>query len=244
MVDISVIIQTYKRPQYLGEQLRAMKRQTIPPKEIIVSHIGNERSLDFDLQEIEKLVFFDFDFGTHCKFVAALSSASDFVAIFDDDTIPGEKWLENCYHSFMKQPGIYGTYGIRLSGDSYSRNSSVSYGGWIHNNEGIEEVDAIGQCWFLKYDYINFMFREELPHRDNGEDIFFSYSAQKYGQIKSYIPPHPKGSKEYWGSIKGKEYGTDKEALFLRDTDDHYNKRNGTVKELIDRGWKPLFMRG
>ena len=33
---------------------------------------------------------------------------------------------------------------------------------------------------------------------DNGEDIMFSYLLQKYGNIKTFVPPHPENNKELW----------------------------------------------
>jgi hypothetical protein len=35
---------------------------------------------------------------------------------------------------------------------------------------------------------------------------------QKYSNYKTYVPPHPKDNKEMWGSLKGWEYGGDRNA--------------------------------
>ena len=37
---------------------------------------------------------------------------------------------------------------------------------------------------------------------------------QKYANIPTYVPPHPKDNKELWGSIKGAEYGGDQNSLW------------------------------
>ena len=38
-------------------------------------------------------------------------------------------------------------------------------------------------------------------------------TLQKYLGLNTYVPPHPKDDKEMWGSTKGWEMGTEKNAL-------------------------------
>lgn len=83
---------------------------------------------------------------------------------------------------------------------------------------------------------------EEPLSWDTGEDIQFSYLAQKYGGIKTYVPPHPPGNTDLWGSIQGALHGNDAVATYLTKTD-HYSARNACVTKAIDGGWKPIFMR-
>ena len=74
---------------------------------------------------------------------------------------------------------------------------------------------------------------------ENGEDIQFSYCAQKYGNIKTYCPPHPKNDKEFFSSTKGYELGTDSKATSTaRNHKIFYPQRNACVKNAIKNGWK------
>lgn len=240
---ISAVIFTFRRPEYFKEQIKAIRSQTIKPMEIIVGHLKNDmtKKFRFKSRKIDKLITFDYDPGFNAKFITAMAAKGDFVAIFDDDTIPGRKWLENCLDSFREKEGIYGPFGVRMSNPSYRGVYRLS--GWNNNNKDIEETDFMGQSWFMPYDYLHFMWMEQPPFYNNAEDIFFAYLAQKYGDIKIYVPPHPKNDKEMWGSLKA-QYGLDKEAISIREYKEHNRLRNEMVKQLIqEKGWMPLYLR-
>lgn len=238
---ISVVLFTFRRPDYFKEQIKAIKSQTIEPLEIIVGHLKNEKTRKFDFRDIDKLIYYEYDPGFCAKFITAMAAKGKFVAIFDDDTIPGKKWLENCLNCFEEREGIYGPFGVRMSNPSYRGIFRLS--GWNHNNENIEEVDFMGQSWFIPYSYLRYMWMEQPPFYNNAEDIFFAYQAQKYGGIKVYVPPHPKNNSEMWGTLKA-HYGLDKEAISIRAYNEHNTLRDEMVRQLIeDRDWKPLYIR-
>ncbi|MGA0327796.1 MAG: hypothetical protein ACO3OK_12425, partial [Limisphaerales bacterium] len=44
----------------------------------------------------------------------------------------------------------------------------------------------------MRRDTLKYLWQEYPISWDNGEDIHFSYTAQKYGNIKTYVPPHKK----------------------------------------------------
>ena len=74
--------------------------------------------------------------------------------------------------------------------------------------------------------------------RDNGEDIMFSYLAQKYGGINTFVPPHSKNNKELWGSDLeyGHRVGSDENASWRLGS--HLNDRGKIVRECVKGGWK------
>jgi hypothetical protein len=37
--------------------------------------------------------------------------------------------------------------------------------------------------------------------------MHFSYTIQKYLNLKTYVPPHPENDRSLWGSLKGEKYG-------------------------------------
>ena len=235
--EISAVIFTFRRPDYFREQIEAIKSQTISPKEIIVGHLVNDKTKDFDFSGIDNLILFEKDTGFNMKFISALTSQGDYIAIFDDDTIPSEGWFRNCLNCFQKKPGIYTPFGVRITNPSYRGVYRLS--GWDHNNEEIEEVSFAGQSWFFPFSYLCYMFMEQPPFYNNAEDIWFAFLTQKYGNVKCYVPPHPKNEKEKWGS-KHPEYGLDKEAISIRKYTEHNFLRNKMVKFLIEeKGWNP-----
>ena len=89
MPKISIVIMTYKRPEYFDEQIRSIRLQSIEPHEIIIAHLVNERTPEFkfNFREFDKLLIFKFDAGFQIKFISALTARGDFVTIFDDDTM-------------------------------------------------------------------------------------------------------------------------------------------------------------
>jgi hypothetical protein len=215
---ISVVLTGYKRPYVLKEQIDAIKSQTIKPAEIIFCQNGSE---SFDLGDDSILegittIKCNKNLGVWARFSYALNCTSEYVCIFDDDTIPGSKWFENCVDTIYKFNGLLGTIGIQYHNkDDYFRHTKV---GWGHPNSNTERVDIVGHCWFFKRAWLSY-FWSELPRVTQsmrvGEDMHFAYTLQKYAKINCYVPPHPINDEEMWGSkpSKGHIYGRDENAL-------------------------------
>ena len=179
-----------------------------------------------------KAVYCSENFKFHGRFAFALLAKTEYIAIFDDDTIPGKHWFENCLDCMQKQEGIYGTRGIILS-----KSSPIAVGWNGQQNNNITEVDLVGHAWFFKRDWLKYMWQEYPISWENGEDIQFSYLCQKYGNIKTFVPPHPKNDKSVWGSIKG-ENGNDIQASWRKNH--HGVVRDQIEKSAISQGWQPI----
>ena len=79
---------------------------------------------------------------------------------------------------------------------------------------------------------------------ENGEDIQFSYMAQKHGNIKTYVPAHPNTDKTKHSSLKGYEMGVDSKATSAAQQHGvFYAQRDACVKNAILHGWQPIYMR-
>jgi hypothetical protein len=204
--SVSVVLNGYKRPETLGLQLTALKEQSVKVNEVLFWK--NSPQNRFFQPRFKKSLTKEIlmssnnhNFGVWGRLSFALMAQSKFVLVLDDDTIPGSRWLENCFDNFREQPGLYGTIGIRF-------NSALGYDGfqekigWDNPNQFREKVDIIGHSWFFPKDYLSFFWRE-IPNpipRFVGEDIHFSYTLQKYAGISSFVPPHPANSPDFWGS--------------------------------------------
>lgn len=216
---ISVVIQLYKRPQALKPQLDAIFNQTVKPKEIIVCINGNKR---FDEQLLKhpyiKTIRCSKNLGVWGRYSFALNCVGDYIAIFDDDCIPGKRWFESCLNTMEKQEGLLGCEGTRfLSRNKYLYRKRF---GWIKPNDETIEVDILRHCWFMKKEWLPVFFREPRPNRvihTVGENIHLSYSLQKYLNIKTFVPPHPKDEPELWGCkrYEGVKYGSDLNSITL-----------------------------
>jgi hypothetical protein len=151
-----------------------------------------------------------------------MNARNPYVCVFDDDTIPGERWLENCMETMKTNEGLLGTVGLIYPNPKPPHESSYYEPyfrlGWPDggNNSEPMQVDLVGHSWFFKKEWLSHMVRELPDPKYNtcGEDMHFSYMLQKYAGIPTFVPPHPHNDKSLWGSIKGAEYGGDSNSLW------------------------------
>ena len=103
--SISVILTAWMRPQYLEEQVEAVWSQSVKPGEVILWYnqpskkfgVWNQRHfLEFKNSKHVRQIICNHNFGIVPRFALAACLDSEYVCIFDDDTIPGRRWFENC----------------------------------------------------------------------------------------------------------------------------------------------------
>lgn len=239
--EIIAILNVYRRPHLLQEQIDSLKAQTIPPKEIWVwvNHHDDNASFDFEnVRGIDKLFKNDFNWKYHGRFSAALLTEEDqVIALFDDDTIPGNKWFENCLNHWTEDR-ILGGVGCLLESNDYINHKRV---GWAQPNKELKEVDLVGHAWFFGRKALKSFWAIPMFTRETGEDMHLSFSSQMNSKMKTFVPPHPMDNKNLWSSLKGCEYGIDNVASSR--PEDHrrfYGLRNAMVEEYIRRGWKTV----
>ena len=234
--DITVILNCYRRPHLLSEQIKAIREQTVKPKEIIVWVNDSEENRKFEIEEDVKVIRCNHNWKFFGRFSAALLARTKYIAMYDDDTIPGNDWHRNCLDTMKTNRGILGGVGCVLNGQIYQGHKRI---GWSNPNEDIEQVDLVGHAWFFESQWLKYFWMEEPFTWDNGEDIHFSYTAQKYGNINTYVPPHKKERPETFSSLKGMEYGVDDVATSVsRNHSIFYSQRDGCVKHCSINGWK------
>lgn len=238
--DITVILCSYNRPHLLNEQIESIKSQSVPVDDIWLWYNQGSQP-QIQVQGI-KVAYCNYNFKFFGRFAYAMLAKTKYIAFFDDDTIPGKNWLKNCLDHIETHEGILGTTGVQLTKKKYINHIKVGWNGTNGSNESIEEVDLIGHAWFLKKEWLKYLWYEDPVSWDNGEDIHLSYIVKKYANISSYIVPHPKCDLSVWGSTKGSDYGSDDQASWKKQPNKHINLRNKVVKNLIERGWNPLFM--
>jgi GT2 family glycosyltransferase len=95
---ITVVLTGYKRPYTLEAQIRAVRHQTIKPKRIMLWYNYSpetQQKLPPNIKGVD-VIQCNFNAKFHGRFAAALLADTEYIAIFDDDTIPGQKWFANC----------------------------------------------------------------------------------------------------------------------------------------------------
>jgi hypothetical protein len=203
-MSIICVLNTFVRPFTFEQQLSAVMNQTIPPKKVIVW--DNNSGIDFTTYKTDKRIIVissSMNFGVWGRFFSLYYLLdSEYVCVFDDDTIPGNRWFENCINTICKYNALLGTIGVYFKkGCAYDITKRYGWDG-VSNDSKI--VDIVGHSWFLKKEWISVIIKE-LPSIDKqfltcGEDMHLSYTLNKYLNILTVVPPHPENDTSLWGS--------------------------------------------
>ena len=206
--NITAIINIFRRTYALESQIKAIREQSIPPKSIIIWNNGNKQ-VDLSIYKNDsyfKVFDCNYNSGVWSRFLISQLADTEYICIFDDDTIPGNNWFKNCMNSMNQKEALYGTIGVIFK-DTNKYDVLRRYG-WDMNNNGnnivSKPVDIVGHSWFFKKDWICYFNREPPKINEQfsvGEDIHFSCMLQKYANIPTYVPPHPTTDVSLFGSI-------------------------------------------
>jgi hypothetical protein len=198
--SITVVLNVYRRVEQLERQIDAINKQTVNVTKILVWQ-NKGQVIPEHLKEKITIADCNENLGVWARFAFALNANTEYVCVFDDDTIPGIRWFENCLKTMKTNQGLLGTRGVRYL--SSKRSDLYDDFGWCRPNEKAIEVDVVGHSWFFKREWLSTFWRE-LPllksSRIVGEDMHFSFTLQKYLKLKTYVPPHPINNREMWGS--------------------------------------------
>ena len=140
---------------------------------------------------------------------------TEYIALYDDDTIPGCKWHENCLSTMKTHEGILGSAGVILNGTRYVQHDRC---GWPTQNIETTEVDLVGHAWFFRREWLRYLWQEKPVTWDNGEDILH-------------------------GSILGNELGIDNKATSTNSAVSHqqfFSERDKCVQTGLQKGWKTV----
>lgn len=239
---ISVILNVYKRPHMLEKQIQALKNQSIPIN-IEDIHVWYNKSDVPQYSPIDKEIkIYPCNWNTKFwgRFTIPLIIKTPFVAMFDDDILPQVDWFKNCLNTIENSEtnGILGGSGVILHEKGYFPNNKIGWNGG-HSNKA-ERVDLVGHAWFFRQEWSKYIWYEKPYTWDNGEDIMFSYLAQKYGNINTFVPPHPENQVNLWStdSVTGNIIGSDENASWRRGN--HLDVRSEVCVYCINNGWKTV----
>lgn len=236
--NIAVLLNVFKRGEVFEKQLRAVQQQSVKPVAIYVwKNAGDE--IPNHLKHEVIIADCNNNLGVWARLAFALNIDAEYICMFDDDTVPGLRWLENCLSTIETHNGLLGTRGLRFL--SKRRYGIYKCFGWTDPNETVEQVDIVGHAWFFKRDWLA-AFWSELPERGFdklvGEDIHFSYAIQKHLKLNTYVPPHPIDQKDMWGSTSEVAIaeGVSPDAVSMRpDAAQRFNK---VYQGYIKKGFK------
>jgi len=240
--DISVILNVYKRPHMLEQQIQAIKDQSLPVREEDIHVWYNKSDVAQYYPKDKEIRAYACNWNTKFfgRFTLPLLMRTKYVAMFDDDTIPQKDWLKNCVETIEKPEsnGILGGSGVIIRTKNYAPFDKVGWNGQ-HLNVA-KRVDLVGHAWFFRQEWAKYLWYEKPFSWDNGEDIMFSYLCQKHGGVNTFVPPHPENNVNMWSSDAkiGTEVGSDENASWLQRP--HVGERNQICVHCVDNGWKTV----
>lgn len=231
---ITTILQIFKRPEYLQEQLEAIANQTVKSEHIIIVH--NEGEVDFEYPDNVQLIYANPNTKFHLRFAVGLLVDTEYVSFLDDDTIPQTGWNQNCIDTIKKHDCLCVT-----NGRIFVPPQSWAAPGWSNPCDKEVLVDFGGHAWFLKSENLQYMWRDKIHEYNNGEDIMLSANLKRYGNIPTYVPPHPVDNKEIWGSDpeKAMKFGNDNVAHWIIEPT-HSEERFALVRNYAKKGWETI----
>ena len=238
---ISIILNVYKRPYTLETQIKSILDQSveIKPENIHVWYNKVDGVMQPNPKD-DRIKTYRCNWNTTFfgRFTIPLLCRTPYIAMFDDDMVPGKDWFKNCIENIEKRDGILGGSGIQVHSKSYRPNTVIGWNG-VKSTKPID-VDLVGHAWFFRQETAKNMWLEKPPSWDNGEDMFFSYMSQKNG-IPTYVPEHNPSDIETWSNNPSKDnnWGVDRNAHSLTHNN-HIALRNQIVSTLIDKGWKTI----
>jgi hypothetical protein len=237
-MNVTVILNGYRRPQALKEQYNAIKSQTYPVQHIMFwQNFYTDTVFDSKILENTTSAICNKNLGVWSRFAFALNARTKYVCVIDDDTIPGSQWIENCVRTISMKPGLLGCRGVRMVDDNYRNYPGCNYES-ICGNENVEEVDIMGHCWFFEKDWLRYYWLDmpKEPLTYGGEDMHFSFSLQRHLDLQTYVPAQPSDNKEMWGSLDPSVYGEDMVATSR--TSIGFVEANKHWNFILDNGYK------
>lgn len=255
-LDLTVILNGYRRYMYLRDQLDHIYAQTMKPAQIWLWINKDERedALDFKEgmkqhgvkeDEFNAIIQSNVNFKYHGRFSVGLLAKTKYLAYFDDDTVPGPKWFENCINTLEQYPGtILGGAGITCLSNRYMQHRRD---GWPRPTDEATETDLIGHAWFFEKKKLYNLWSQEPPSLENGEDMQLCFSSYLKDGTKTMCPPHPASDTSMWSSLKAQEYGAfDGHASSdgtLIPQNVFFSQRDQVLQHYLNKGYKPVVLR-
>ena len=240
---ISVILNVYKRPHMLDKQIDAVLSQSVEVKAEDIHVWYNPSGVDQPLPANKKVNTYHSSWNTKFfgRFTIPLLCKTEYVAIFDDDNLPMEHWFRSCLHTMSEHNGILGGTGVRIHNGRKKNRMHITKAGWNGDHlDHTDRVDYVGQAWFFRQAWSKYLWYETPRTWDNGEDIMFSYLAQKYGGINTFVPPHPEGDKSVWSTDYNTAWDEGRDGNASWRIKSHTGVRDDIHQWCIDNGWDTL----
>lgn len=185
-VDLTVLLTVYRRKN-LRAQLDALLSQSVAPRKIIVFQNGLSQKLPLSYLRKRGVdyVINSQNTGYFGRFAYLLNASTKYVAVMDDDIIPGPYCLENYLTQAEELDSVVGGNG-RIARTSPHVDSLTQ-----PPDAGIREkpvlVDFIGHFWLLEQKLLRDMFSIPPVTTSTGEDMHLCFSAKLRSGVSSFV---------------------------------------------------------
>lgn len=202
--DVTAIVSFYSRVDTVTRMLHALASQTLPPRQIWVEvsgspvhddivrkvHAFNNTMLALRTPSIELHLFSsDRRMGYHGRFRHAMQAPTSRVAIFDDDCIPGARFLKQAMHvaNTGRFPGVLGVKGHLAH--PIAPGHTLQWYGPLSRTSVLTEVDVVGGAWVMDTATVKALYRSQPFTWATGEDIQLCAAVRLVQRQACYVLP-------------------------------------------------------
>jgi hypothetical protein len=210
--DITVLLTVFKR-KTLNLQLQALGHQSVRPRNVVVYHDMNFRRVS--KTRIRRMGYFLTENSANTKFIGRfaylLNAQTEWVAVMDDDIIPGKYCLENYLSQSESTGGIIGGMG-RIARTNPSRQDLMQ-----PPDVGIRQepilVDFVGHMWLFRKEQLFDMFAFPPVTYATGEDMHLCFSSKLRSGVPSFAGGQRSDDESCDTSMN--KYAADEHAAYL-----------------------------
>ncbi len=129
----------------------------------------------------------------------ALNFNYDFVAILEEDIIPGRNWFEQCLANYQFADGFFGACGGRF----VSKDKIIEYANIGCNFEKPINVDFVYGSYFFKSKYLKTIMKEIhiFDKEINNFHFYLSYVLHKYDKLNCFIIPYSNLNENFHSAV-------------------------------------------
>lgn len=196
---VTCIVTIHKRHHLIPRFLDTFQRQTHPctwiwvtawapiSPELVRSHTEGWRNKS--KASNVRLVIGETDLAYFGRFQLGLQLMTPYAVFFDDDCIPGERFIELCMHTIGTTEFRH-LLGIKGHRSPYPpRGDGLTYFGPVSQSRQIHEADVVGGAWVVEQEWIKLMFRERVFTFLTGEDYALTSGLRRYAGLHAFVLP-------------------------------------------------------
>jgi hypothetical protein len=199
LAPLTVVLSAHRRPMRLRKQIDAIRTSSVSPAK--VSAWVNPGGINFDEPTLSQVhtIRPSSDEGPWMRFWYGRRARTRFVAILDDDCLPGSKWLQNAMQrihemSLAGHPCVIAAAGYVFRGDDVATLSPIG-----PESPRLEEneVDIGRGGWVCEASMLT-LFDAIEPINERGWAYHMALAVQQAGGL-TMVLPYDLHDRETWG---------------------------------------------